>query len=57
MRKLLGLAILALTAFPLFAQGVPDGYADGFVQVPEPGTLALLGLGLVAVMVARRGKK
>ena len=56
MRKLFGLAVLVLTAFPAFAQ-TNDGFADGVAQLPEPGTLALLGLGLVAVMVSRRGKK
>ncbi len=40
----------------LHHSGVHDG-GDDTVVVPEPGTLALLGMGLASLGVARRRKK
>jgi hypothetical protein len=42
------------TALPL---GFPGGEILGFLQVPEPGTLALLGLGFVLVAFVLRRRR
>ena len=56
-----------VTTFTSFREGDPltvsaftgfSGSADGFkkIPVPEPGTLALFGLGLIGMGLARRKK-
>jgi hypothetical protein len=49
MRILLSIAILLLTAAPAFAQ------FDA--TIPEPGVISLIGIGALAILIARRGKK
>lgn len=51
MRTLLGIATLFLTAAPAFAQ-----VAD-IVSIPEPGVISLIGIGALALLAGRRGKK
>jgi hypothetical protein len=52
MRTLLGISIFLLTAVPAFAQ-----VADDTVSIPEPGVLGLIGIGALAILIGRRGKK
>lgn len=50
-------SLLALTA-PTLVLAVQDGAFDGALPLPEPETLALLGVGAVALFIARfRNKK
>jgi hypothetical protein len=44
--------LLAVAASPVFAAG-----ADDFNVVPEPESIALLGIGALALLIARRVKK
>jgi len=44
-----------MTAAPAFAQVVDD--LDDTVSIPEPSVLGLIGIGVLAVLIARRGKK
>ena len=56
MRTLLAIAILFLTAAPVFAQ--PDEIDEDFIaSIPEPGIISLIGIGALALLVGRRGKK
>ena len=48
MRSLLSVATLISIALP--------AYAD-FVSIPEPNVLSLIGIGALAVLLGRRGKK
>lgn len=50
MRTLLSIAIVLLTAAPAFAQATD-------ASIPEPGIISLIGIGALAVLIARRGKK
>lgn len=52
MRTLYSFAILFLTAAPAFAQ-----IGDDTIQLPEPEVLSLIGIGALAFLVGRRGKK
>lgn len=52
MRTLHSIAILFFVAAPAFAQVGPDT-----VSIPEPGVIALIGIGALAVLLGRRGKK
>lgn len=52
MRKLISTAVLLIASVPAFA--VVTGGALG--QVPEPEALALLAIGAVSMVVARRKK-
>lgn len=52
MRTLLSISILLLTAVPALAQVVDDT-----VSIPEPSVLGLIGIGALAVLIGRRGKK
>ena len=58
MRSLISisLALLFMAAAPAFAQ-IIDDEDDVISTIPEPGILALIGIGALAVVVARRGKK
>ncbi len=49
MRTLLSIAILLLTAAPAFGDTTPT--------IPEPDVLSLIGIGALAVLIGRRGKK
>ena len=49
MSKLIASSMLALSAVPAFAVVDP-------AQVPSPDVLALLGIGALAVMIAKRRK-
>lgn len=51
MRTLLNIALLSLTAAPALAQ-VPG--AD--MTIPEPGVMGLVGIGVLAFLIARRKK-
>jgi hypothetical protein len=51
MRALLSIATLLAMAFSAFAQ------AQDADSIPEPGILGLIGIGVAAVLIARRGKK
>jgi PEP-CTERM motif len=53
MRTLYSFAIFFLTAAPAFAQIV----GDDTIQLPEPEVLSLIGIGALAFLVGRRGKK
>ncbi len=53
MNKLLVACALLVVGGSAFASAVPGGGNT----VPEPGTLALVALAVVAGVVARRGKK
>ena len=55
MNKLLVACALLVVGGSAFAAGASD--AIGGNTVPEPGTLALVALAVVAGVVARRGKK
>lgn len=50
MRALLNIALLSLTAAPALAQ-VPSDFT-----IPEPGVLGLVGIGVLAFLIARRKK-
>jgi hypothetical protein len=58
-----GLNIGSSTQSLLFNFGVNRGIGDGFTEIqgfdaaPEPSTYALLGLGLVSLLVIRRFRK
>lgn len=52
MRILFTLAILLMSAGPALA--VDDEPPS---QIPEPGVLALIGIGAAAVLIGRRNKK
>ncbi len=57
MNKLLVACALMVMGAAAFAGGM-DGTGTGDIgTVPEPGTLALVALAVVAGVVARRGKK
>lgn len=56
MNKLLVACALMVVGKAAFA-GATVGAAVGGGTVPEPGTLALVALAVVAGVVARRGKK
>jgi len=51
MHTLLSISILLFTATPALAQ------FDDTVSIPEPSVLGLIGIGVLAVLIARRGKK
>jgi ABC-type sulfate transport system permease subunit len=53
MNKLLVACALMVVGTAAFAAGIDDSVQN----VPEPGTLALVALAVVAGVVARRGKK
>ena len=53
MHTLLRISILLFTAAPALAQIAPDDT----VSIPEPSVLGLIGIGVLAVLIARRGKK
>jgi hypothetical protein len=55
-RITMSLAVLLLAAAPAFAQTQPPDDDDTAV-VPEPGVLALIGIGAAAVLIGRRNKK
>jgi len=48
---LFSITLLSLIATPSFAIAVDT------VSVPEPGIMGLIGIGAVALLVGRRGKK
>ena len=50
MRTLFNIAVLSLMAAPAFARGE-------VATIPEPSVLGLVGIGAVAYMIGRRGKK
>lgn len=54
MRTLLILSTLLFAAAPAFAQPAPE---DDIVSIPEPSVIALIGIGGLAVLLGRRGKK
>jgi hypothetical protein len=51
----MSLAVLLLAAAPAFAQTQPPD--DDDTAIPEPGVLALIGIGAAAVLIGRRNKK
>ncbi|MGC2458299.1 MAG: PEP-CTERM sorting domain-containing protein [Gallionellaceae bacterium] len=51
MRTLYSFAILLLTAVPAFAS------PDSTVNLPEPSVIGLIGIGALAFLAGRRGKK
>lgn len=51
MRTLFSIAVFFSMAAPAFAR------ESGIVTIPEPGVLSLVGIGAVAYMIGRRGKK
>ena len=55
MNKLLVACALMVVGTAAFAGGITG--VGGTNDVPEPGTLALVALAVVAGVVARRGKK
>ncbi len=50
------LAVLMLAAAPVLVFAVDDD-DDNVSAIPEPATLALLGAGIAAIVVARAGKR
>ena len=50
------LAVLILAAAPVLVFAVDD-VDDATAAIPEPATLALLGAGLAAIVVARARKR
>jgi hypothetical protein len=52
MRKLFSAAVLLIVSVPAFAAITPGSVG----QVPEPEALALLAIGAVSMVVARRKK-
>lgn len=55
MRSLLQLSIGLFLSVPALAQA--DSVPTDAIALPEPGMLALIGAGAVAVLIARRRKK
>jgi PEP-CTERM motif len=50
MRTLICITILFLNAAPVFADAVPR-------ELPEPSAIGLIGIGALAFLLGRRGKK
>ena len=53
MNKLLTVLLFSLVSVSAFAGGVPPPP----VSVPEPSVLALLGIGIAGMLLAKRNKK
>ncbi len=51
MRTLFSIAVFFSMVTPAFARD------EGIVTIPEPSVLSLVGIGAVAYMIGRRGRK